>query len=62
MAITSYDERLGFGKYQGRKLKFVIKEDPDYVEWCLENVGHFMIDDEAQEMLNNVIEGGWHSF
>lgn len=44
--------KLSFGKYQGKTLHRVIKQDPDYVLWALDNVDSFDIDEEATEVLN----------
>jgi len=38
--------RLLFGKYAGKKLKRVMREDPGYIDWCLEN-NIFILDEEA---------------
>jgi len=32
------ETKLNFGKYKGRKLKDVFKEDKDYVQWMYDNM------------------------
>lgn len=45
------DETLDFGKYAGKELREVIADDPAYIEWALDEVGHFDLDDEALDYL-----------
>lgn len=41
------DDRLRFGRHRGEELWAVIREDPAYVAWCIENVEGFELDNEA---------------
>lgn len=41
------DDPLRFGRYEGRELWRVIEQEPEYVRWCLRNLDHFDLDDEA---------------
>jgi len=40
------DDRFKFGKYKGRELWQVIRDDSDYVAWAMENLG-LLLDNEA---------------
>ena len=42
-------DKLTFGKRQGEKLIDVCRDDPSYIQWCVENVGHFFMDEEASD-------------
>jgi hypothetical protein len=46
-AITCFS----FGKYKGEQLQVVINTDPQYVEWCLDNVGWFDISKRCKKEL-----------
>ena len=39
--------RLDFGKWEGATIQTVIEKDPDYLDWCCDNVDGFELDDEA---------------
>ncbi len=45
------NSRLGFGKYSGRTVRKVIDVDPDYIEWALNEVDDFDLDDNAMRYL-----------
>lgn len=32
-----FDRKLNFGKHKGKHLGLIVKEDPDYMEWILDN-------------------------
>jgi len=36
--VDPYETVFHFGKHRGRTLKDVVKTDPGYIEWCLENL------------------------
>jgi hypothetical protein len=42
---------LSFGKYEGQTIKDVIRVDPDYILWCIDNIEWFELDEEAEEEL-----------
>lgn len=42
---------LNFGKYRGRCLQTIIREDPQYIDWARNNISYFELDDEAEEEL-----------
>ena len=43
-----------FGKYKGRSVLDILNEDPAYVEWCVNNIKWFSLDDTEQKMLNEI--------
>lgn len=54
-------DRLNFGKYKketvqgraiGKTIKQIIRDDPDYLLWLLDNVAGFSLDDEAEAALD----------
>jgi hypothetical protein len=42
---------LGFGKYKGQTIKDVIRVDPDYILWCVDNIEWFELDEESEKEL-----------
>jgi len=45
------EETFKFGKHKGRQVEDVIEDDPDYIEWCVqESVVDF--DEEASELIS----------
>jgi len=46
------DSVLTFGKYKGRTVASVSEADPQYLEWCLENIADFPLDQEALDRLD----------
>lgn len=66
MALKSYAKKpieykladpLGFGKYAGETLEEVMRVYPDYIRWCLENVGGFQLAADAQKLLKKLHPG-----
>ena len=51
--MKAYDlsSRFTFGKYEGRTLEEVFKEDPSYVEKCMLTVEDFTVDERAIQQL-----------
>ena len=45
--IMGLDDKFRFGLYQGQELWSVLEYDPRYIDWCIENVGGFLLDNEA---------------
>ena len=42
---------LKFGKYNGSILEDIAKTDPNYINWCIINLDHFYLSEEAIEQL-----------
>ena len=47
--IYELKTELNFGKYNGKKLSEVIKIQPSYINWCILNLDHFLVDDDDLE-------------
>ena len=42
---------MPFGRHKGKLIGTVIKEDPEYISWAVNNVDGFVLDDQAVEYL-----------
>ncbi len=51
MKLYTPNSVLNFGKYRGEALIDIARRDPDYINWCLENLDHFVIDDGTVDVL-----------
>jgi len=49
-----------FGMYKGQKVNDIIKQNPSYIRWCLNNVSYFTLDDNQKELLNEQYSGGFY--
>lgn len=49
----THNSRIDFGKYKGEPIWTIIKNDPDYIKWCLSKK-LFRLTIEAKEMLEGV--------
>lgn len=47
MKPYTLNTKLEFGKYSGNSLKEVVESDPNYIEWCILNLGHFRLSDST---------------
>ena len=47
---------MGFGRYRDETVRTVIRIDPNYVLWAQENVKWFVLDAEAESILESSIE------
>lgn len=41
-----------FGKHKGEMMESVIVDDPSYINWCLENVERFSLDEDCQNLFS----------
>lgn len=41
------NDTLTFGKYRGKTLKAVLTRDAHYIQWCLDNISDFSLDEQA---------------
>jgi len=59
MTKTIYNLKsvINFGKYKSKDLTIeeAIEKDPDYIEWCAENIEWFELDQAASDMLDDVL-------
>ena len=54
--VYGLDEKLRFGKYEsdGLTLREAIEKDPEYIQFCLDKINWFFVDDESKKLLNEV--------
>lgn len=50
------DTVLCFGKFSGERMETVIRIDPGYVSWAVENITGLCLSDNAQNLLDHMIE------
>ena len=43
---------FNFGKYKGRTVESVILEDPSYINWCMENVEKFSMNEDCKTLFS----------
>jgi hypothetical protein len=44
---------MSFGKHNGQSIQQIIDQDPQYLNWCIINLDHFMLENELFENLKN---------
>lgn len=49
--IISLSDVLDFGKHEGEDVDSVIRSYPYYIQWCVETINNFKLDEEADELL-----------
>lgn len=49
-------EVFNFGKYKGKKVDEVIKENPEYVDWARNNVEWFSLDVSQEKKLDEFLQ------
>lgn len=54
--MESLTDKMNFGKYRNRTIQEVIEDDPTYIEWALDNVDWFELDDEAMDVYEKAIK------
>jgi hypothetical protein len=47
------DSELGFGKYRGKKVRDVLQENPNYIQWASANVKGLSLDEETMAALKS---------
>jgi hypothetical protein len=52
VTVFTLQDPLTFGKCKGATLEVVIKQDPPYIRWCMNNIPWFKIDNEAEIVLH----------
>ena len=57
MKFYNHDTEITFGNYSGLTLAQVFEVNKSYIEWCLQNLDHFMISDESLEDLYQMFPG-----
>jgi hypothetical protein len=54
--MYTLDTKIKFGKHKLFTIQEVIDDDPTYIEWCLDNVKGFELDDAAMDYFNDAID------
>ena len=54
--VLGLDDELPFGKYSGKLLRDVIEEDPDWIQWAIENISTFEVSDAATSELQLILD------
>lgn len=49
--VYGLNDRLTFGKHKDKLVKMIIRNDPEYILWCLENIDGFELDVDAEDAL-----------
>ena len=52
-------DKLMFGKHRGETIEEVLKSDLTYIEWALEEIEWFGLDEEAGDMLDAYMRDYW---
>jgi hypothetical protein len=50
--IYSSDSIVEFGKFDGKSIKEIIHEQPDYLLWCILNLDHFVLEEDLLSELH----------
>lgn len=54
--VYNLRDRLTFGKHQGETLQDVIDDDPQYIEWIIENIPTFDLDTITMDYLEGSLD------
>ena len=54
--VYTHKSKLKFGKYKGKTVLDVVKDDPQYIVWCLSNLRSFLILEKDMGKLRKVNE------
>lgn len=55
MKMYTLDSVFTFGRYSGQTLREVLAIEPDYLDWCLRNLGHFCMSDETVQAIKQIL-------
>jgi len=44
---ATLDTIITFGTHKGKTIEYLCDEHPDYIDWCMENIKEFELDNEA---------------
>lgn len=50
------DTPLGFGKYAGERMEAIVRLDPGYVRWALDNIEGLVVGDGVIELLDSMLK------
>lgn len=54
--IYKLTDQITFGKHNGLTIQEIISEDVTYIEWCIDSVHSFGLDDKAMEVYQKAID------
>lgn len=50
------ETKIALGKHRGATIREIIEDDPSYLEWALDEIDWFELDDAAQALLERALE------
>ncbi len=62
MAVYSLADYLIFGKYKGRSIQVIIETDPQYLQWCVDNIPDFTLDGQTKKILQENLREAHEAF
>ena len=54
--IYKLETIINFGKHKDETIKAVCDDNPTYIDWCLDNLEWFDLDDEAKDYFEDKME------
>ena len=54
--VWALTDVLDFGKHQSKTIEDVIEDDPLYIDWCMQEVEGFTLDNDAYDVWERSIE------
>lgn len=57
-----FKDKLNFGKYKGRTIQSVYEEDATYIDWCLENIFWFEMNDKDVTKIKEKASKDMHEY
>lgn len=54
--IYKLTDQITFGKHNGLTIQEIINEDVTYIEWCIDTIDRFELDDKAMEVYKKDID------
>lgn len=54
--VLGLGDKIPFGKYSGHTVEHVVRVDPKYMNWAVENVSTVKFMDEVHELVERVME------
>ena len=54
--VYKLNDKFNFGKHKGEFVQDVIEDDVTYIEWCLDNVEDFELDETLYQIYNDALK------
>ncbi|MCK9291141.1 MAG: hypothetical protein WCR58_11395 [Bacteroidales bacterium] len=54
MKFYDIDSEFTFGKYEGKTIREVFEKDPNYIEFCFNNIDEFYVSPEVMKELRQI--------